>query len=1225
MLKTFSQKILAVAVAVAVVAATVYGTVSYSAMGENVPDYFYAAFSEIESIAVKDKGLAENGFAFDEVSDKLTLTSKSGGATEGYGASGNYVTATLFDGVTLKKDVRYRFKASVKVTAGKAQCFRFGGVMLNNGELYDKGTAGQNYTSNPHAYGFNQNGTSGAVWGSKTSAEVNFVFTAADNFNGFIFTFNDENKTADVATVIEITGCSLGEVVNAEDIKAASESAEKGTAQRGEVAEDSAVGDAVVFTATGSGDYAFSQWKNADGETVSNMAEYSHIISSYKKNNNLTAYFNAPVTISFDTDGGNSIAPIKGAEGSAVTLPANPVKAGFKFAGWFMDKELSTPLNIKVFPANNTTLYAKYISEDTVYEGFENDANFYLNRTFYDNFEIYEKQGESDANVASGSFSLRKKLQGGTIKSIIGKLPVVTQGTAYKLTLKYKIVDYTSSWSNLTFIMGKDNNPWSATKEIVLNSNITKNIDDFVEVSAYIYLDGTYKTFGIGCSGKYSAYIDDISIEKTTEKAVTKVTFKNDNGEDDTVIGGFAGDKLTLPTPTKENFVFYGWYTEPGFTNKFESTALPETDVTLYSRYIPDTDVTVNFVTGDGATVIAPKLGKALSALTVETPVKEGCRFEGWYLEETYKTRFNADKFPETSITVYAKWEAEGSFYQGFEDFDIDLSNNTKFEIYEKQNADDDKVLVGDKSLKADIVGTVKVGLFNQYSKLTVGKAYKISIKLNVSNVAKTGAISVANQPHRTNAWASGQKDYSLAVFNPGSRLQNKWLTYEKVIIAEKEYLGFCAWGDMTCFVDDITVAEVPIVTVKFNSMGGSAVSDMSNPVGIEMKVDDPTHPNGLSFAGWYTEPEYKNRYIVKYFPDENITLYAKWISAGVFEQDFEAWDYTGNPAFSDDVLRLYKKTGENDTNVVNGNYSLYYKSEDIQNAKILTLFDKSMKPLKVGEKYVLSYSIKPEKAGVDEYSTKGFGFQIAYTTQKENGWSFNNNVTGGKGPQINYLGYVFHHDKFTKERYTCTSGAVTTATERDKNGWIHGTITFTAKEEYASLILSSAPCSVYIDNIKIAPLSNGVIDTNYSNPYCEDFYNILGDIGAENALNTAHKQIFKLTLEARGDYVLSANVLKGKNVNAYLAWDSEGKNPIKGSEIGSDATKNKLTSVRFVTDKTGVVYLVTKGEANSADMFRLFSAKFGYESDPNPDYKFPTVDYGKLPSKDALKFSIAE
>jgi len=84
-------------------------------------------------------------------------------------------------------------------------------------------------------------------------------------------------------------------------------------------------------------------------------------------------------------------------------------------------------------------------------------------------------------------------------------------------------------------------------------------------------------------------------------------------------------------------------------------------------------------------------------------------------------------------------------------------------------------------------------------------------------------------------------------------------------------YSAAVEWKDFTCIG--------PILTVTFNSQGGSAVS--SQPVGHESKVIKPADPvrTGYVLGGWYQNETYT---IVWNFNTDvvtsNMTLYAKWL-----------------------------------------------------------------------------------------------------------------------------------------------------------------------------------------------------------------------------------------------------------------------------------------------------------------------------------------------------------
>lgn len=65
-------------------------------------------------------------------------------------------------------------------------------------------------------------------------------------------------------------------------------------------------------------------------------------------------------TISFDSNGGTAVAVITRDYGASVSAPAEPTKAGCRFAGWYADAALTKPYSFVTMPAENITLYAAW-------------------------------------------------------------------------------------------------------------------------------------------------------------------------------------------------------------------------------------------------------------------------------------------------------------------------------------------------------------------------------------------------------------------------------------------------------------------------------------------------------------------------------------------------------------------------------------------------------------------------------------------------------------------------------------------------------------------------------------------------------------------------------------------------------------------------------------------------------------------------------------------------
>lgn len=111
---------------------------------------------------------------------------------------------------------------------------------------------------------------------------------------------------------------------------------------------------------------------------------------------------------------------------------------------------------------------------------------------------------------------------------------------------------------------------------------------------------------------------------------------------------------------------FEGWYTDSDYKNRITTLCGRQGDIDLYAKYI-SVSYTVRFVS-KGGSHIAPKSYKYGDKIgEPEMPVKAGCVFVGWYMDEA-RTVGNEYDFSKTvadnfglndNFTLYAKWKFE--------------------------------------------------------------------------------------------------------------------------------------------------------------------------------------------------------------------------------------------------------------------------------------------------------------------------------------------------------------------------------------------------------------------------------------------------------------------------------------------------------------------------------------------------------------------------------------
>ncbi|MBE6674170.1 MAG: hypothetical protein E7596_03575 [Ruminococcaceae bacterium] len=121
------------------------------------------------------------------------------------------------------------------------------------------------------------------------------------------------------------------------------------------------------------------------------------------------------------------------------------------------------------------------------------------------------------------------------------------------------------------------------------------------------------------------------------------------------------GTEYTLPIPTRNKYVFAGWYNGDDYVDLTGVWSI-DSAVTLVAKWTP-TVYKISYELNGGTNVETnPKeytVESSDSELALSNPTKEFCKFLGWYLDAELKIPISKiDPTMYEGITLYAKWEA---------------------------------------------------------------------------------------------------------------------------------------------------------------------------------------------------------------------------------------------------------------------------------------------------------------------------------------------------------------------------------------------------------------------------------------------------------------------------------------------------------------------------------------------------------------------------------------
>lgn len=359
-----------------------------------------------------------------------------------------------------------------------------------------------------------------------------------------------------------------------------------------------------------------------------------------------------------------------------------------------------------------------------------------------------------------------------------------------------------------------------------------------------------------------------LAISLASCKKSYMISFEENEGTDVTDIEFDKNGKIEkLPVPSKEGFVFGGWYTDIDLLNKFNlNDPLPEGSFTLYAKW----DVELKFDSLGGSEVKSV-IGEPTKVFVKPAdPKKVGSIFKGWYYDKEYTTALGPI-LPAKNTTVYAKWEtAEDTTALQLDSFTVNAN---------------------------DATGILQDG--NKYT-ATASKGEWAHIYTTINaNVKSYGAI-------RLDVKGTKGTEIMLKVEGGGAAVKEERFTLsgedETIFLALKEeeltatggqkvliFIAPGVLGSEKDVQDSIEVKQISVVktgnptdinkesAIFFESNGGSKIDTQFGAIGSNLTLpENPTKPFS-EFKGWFTDKELTKPFTGTKYPESAIILYAKW------------------------------------------------------------------------------------------------------------------------------------------------------------------------------------------------------------------------------------------------------------------------------------------------------------------------------------------------------------
>ena len=302
--------------------------------------------------------------------------------------------------------------------------------------------------------------------------------------------------------------------------------------------------------------YNFDKWVDDKGQEVTFPMDMPAKDVTIKATWTINQY-----TITFNTDGGSEVAPIKQDYNTAVTAPADPTKTGYTFAGW--DKEIPATM-----PAENVTIKAQWtINQYTI---------------------TFDTDGGSDVAAITQDYNTAVTAPAAPTKT---GYTFAGWDTEIPATIPAENVTITAQWTINQYTITFDTDGGTAIEAITQDYNTAVTAPTAPTKTGYTFagwdktIPTTIPSENVTITAQWTINQYTITFADTGDTTIAPITQNFDTA-------------VTAPAaPTKTGYTFAGW--SPAVPEK-----MPAGNVTITAQWTIN-QYTITFVVPDGVAIDA--------------------------------------------------------------------------------------------------------------------------------------------------------------------------------------------------------------------------------------------------------------------------------------------------------------------------------------------------------------------------------------------------------------------------------------------------------------------------------------------------------------------------------------------------------------------------------------------------------------------------------------------